>query len=99
MLHPIRTESYKFQGVPLTETEKKRAKKFGHPISQIRGVFRYQGVKGTKRKMVLIFREQAKTEKDGIIVAGRTVSLTRDDFEIGLDLGKIKGRAKKVRAS
>lgn len=98
MLHPIRTTEYKFQGVPLTETEKKRAKKFGHPTNQIRGVFRFQGAKNGKRKMVFVFREQALVE-DGVIIAGRTVVMTPDDFAVGVDLGKIKGRSKKVKAS
>ncbi len=95
MLQPIRTEPYKFNGVPLTDEEKKRLLKFGEKPKQIRGTFRYQGVKG-KRTRTFVFVEDTKKE-DGVYVAGRTVTMTPDDFEIGLDLGKIKGRAKKVR--
>lgn len=98
MLHPIRTVPYKFQSVPLTKVEKKKAEKLGHDTSHIKGVFRYQGTTSKQKKMILVFREDAKLE-DGVIVGGRTVAMTTEDFDLGLDLGKIKGRARKAKAS
>lgn len=98
MLQPIRSETYKFEGVPLTETEKKRAKKIGMPTEEVRGVFRYRGFqnqRGLHRK-VLVFKEPARTEK-GTTYSGREISMTIDDFDQGADLGKIKGRTKKNR--
>lgn len=97
MLHPIRNEPYRFNRVPLTPKEKKQAAKKGEPTKAINGVFRFRGVKGT-RKMVLIFQAPATVE-DGVVYAGRRVALTADEFALGLDLNKIRGRAKRVKAA
>jgi len=97
MLQPLRNESYTFKSVPLTADEKKLAEKKGETTTPVRGVFRFRGFGGRKHtnRKILIF-QCAATVEDGVTYVGRRIALTSDDFEIGLDLGKIRGRAKKV---
>ena len=91
MLQPLRTEKYTFKNVPLTAEEESLAKRLGQPTDPLQGIFHFLGFRRGKngaKGRVYRFREQDLWQ--------RTITLTADEFEIGIDLGKIKGRTEKV---
>lgn len=97
MIIPIRAQSYKFNRVPLTTREKKTAKLKGMSTEAVRGVFRFKGfapsAKGSNKKL-LIFQQMAVKHADGLIYAGRSMAISVEDFDVGIDSGKITGPVK-----
>lgn len=93
MFFPILRETYDFN-LPLTEKEKVTAKRHKDTAKSIKGKFRYVGSLKTKNPKLMFIAET--TEEDGIFYAGAKVLLSPDEFDIGMDLKKIRGRAKTV---
>jgi len=96
MFFPILRETYDFN-LPLTEKEKAAAKKHRIQPKPIKGKFRFVGTLKEKNPKLLFIAEM--TTEDGIFYAGEKVVLSRDEFDIGMDLQKIRGRAKNIHVS
>lgn len=76
MIIPVQAKTYKFNRVPLTDAEKKAAKKKGMSTESVRGVFRFKGFAPSRKgssKRLLIFQQQAIMGKDGLIYAGKSI--------------------------
>lgn len=85
MLAPIRNESYKLS-IPSTPKQGKKK-------PPIKGIFRFRGpVRGSKT--AILFVEAPHIDEDGTVWPGRKVAMSREDFDLGVDLRKIRGRVK-----
>ena len=90
MFYPKQRFSYRMN-IPLTEKEKSG---HGSRRKKIQGVFKYIGrVKGK-----LLFRGNLE-KVDGVLYAGDILLLTPEEFDLGCDLGKIRGEAKRVKTA
>jgi len=93
MFFPILRETYDFN-LPLTEKERTAAKRHKDNAKSIKGKFRYVGSLKTKNPKLMFVAET--TEEDGVFYAGAKVLLSPDEFDLGMDLKKIRGRAKVI---